>query len=86
MISEKKRLQIANICYANVACEFAMFTNPKNRGPNFTWERFIERCEESADLWMMVNRVCGPKQTINDTARQFAREISTTLVERATEV
>lgn len=86
MISEKKRLQIANICYANVACEFAMFANPRNRGPGFTWDWFIEHCEGSAEQWMFVNHVCGHKQTINDTARRFAREISTTLVERATEV
>ena len=38
MISDKKRLEIANVCYANVAGEFAMFMNPKCRGPNFTWD------------------------------------------------
>lgn len=36
----KKALQIANICYANVSALFAMFTNPKYRGPNFTWDWF----------------------------------------------
>ncbi len=85
MISEKKRLQIANICYANVAGEFAMFTNPKYRGPNFTWEWFIKHCKENADLWMMLHHVRGNQSEIKDTARKYAAEIAERLVERATE-
>lgn len=80
MISEKKRLQIANICYANVAGLFAMFCNPKARGPNFTWEYFIEHCEEHAVDWMFINDVRGDKTTINETAKQFASEIANRLV------
>lgn len=40
MISDKRRLQIANVCYANVAGEFAIFCNDEMRGPNFKWENF----------------------------------------------
>lgn len=84
MISDKKRLEIANICYANVAGEFAMFTNPKYRGENFTWEWWIEHCEQQADLWMILQNVRGQKAEINETARRFAREIAEHLVHRAT--
>ena len=84
-LSDKKRLEIANVCYANVAGEFAMFTNPKYRGPNFTWEWFIEHCEENADLWMSIHNVCGAKKLIDETAKQMAKEIATTLVKRVTE-
>lgn len=86
MISNVKRLQIANVCYANVASEFAMFNNPKYGGPNFTWEWFIEYCERNADLWMMIHVVRGNnKQEIADTAKKFAREIAETLVQRLRE-
>ena len=85
MISDKKRLEIANICYANVAGEFAMFNNPKYRGPNFTWDWFPGHCERNADMWMMLNGVRGHKETINQTAKTFAKEIAETLVRRMRE-
>jgi len=82
MISEKKRMQIANICYANVAGQFAMFNNPKYRGPTFTWDRFPDDCERLADTWMMIAHVRGDKETINQTAKTFAKEIAEILVRR----
>ena len=82
MISDKKTLEVANICYANVAGQFAMFTNPKYRGPNFTWEWFVEHCEENADLWMQIHNVRGNKEEINKTAKEFAKEIAERLVYR----
>ena len=82
MISTKKRMEIANICYANVAGSFAMFTNPKYRGEKFTWERFPEMMEREADLWMMLHLVKGKKDEVNALAKKFAREIAETLVER----
>lgn len=80
MLSDKKRLEIANICYANVAGEFATFCNPKFRGPNFTWEHFAEMCEEQAHIWMMTNLVKGSEKEINKTAAKYAKEIATTLL------
>jgi hypothetical protein len=82
MISEKKRLQIANICYANVAGSFADFMNPDNRGPNFTWGWFIMYSEELATTWMRIHNVRGHRETINETAKQYAREIAENLVDR----
>jgi hypothetical protein len=84
MISDRKRLEVANVCYANVAGEFAIFTNPRYRGANFTWEWFIKHCEENADLWMMIHNVRGKKDVINETARRFAVEIAENLVDKAT--
>jgi hypothetical protein len=84
-ISDKKRLQIANVCYANVAGLFAMFHNSKYRGPNFTWAWFVEHCEEHATEWMFIHHVRGHKETINSTAKQFAKEIAGTLVNRMSE-
>ena len=85
MISDKKRLQIANICYANVAGQFASFCNVKNRGPNFTWERFIQNCEEDAETWMSIYSVRGDRRLIRYTAREYAKEIATNLVNKVTD-
>ena len=82
MLSDKKTLKIANICYANVAGTFAMFTNPSRRGPNFTWDWFISHCEESAQDWMFVYHVRGHKESVNQLAKTFAREIAEHLVMR----
>lgn len=82
-ISDKKRLQVANICYASVSSQFAMFINAKNRGAKFTWTNWIDSCEESAEDWMVIHRVRGDKQTIIDTAKQYSREIAEGLVKKA---
>lgn len=59
-----------------------MYTNHKYRGENFTWEWWVNHCAENAGLWMYVHNVRGDKQTINDTAKQYAREIAERLVQR----
>jgi hypothetical protein len=83
MISEKKRLEIANLCYAHVAGEFAMFMNPRHRGPNFTWEWWIKHCEESADNWVFIHNIRGHQETIKQTAKQCSREFALRLIDRA---
>lgn len=83
-LSKTKRLEIANICYANVSGMFAAFCNPKNVGPNFRWENFPSMMEREADLWMMLADVkCSDKELMNATAKQFANEIATTLIRHA---
>jgi hypothetical protein len=84
-ISHMKRLEIANVCYGYVAGSFAMFTNPRARGPNFSWEWFIDWCEKSAKDWMFLHPVKGHKESINSTATQMAREIAEQLVSRMSE-
>jgi hypothetical protein len=82
-ISDKKIMEVANVCYANVAGQFAMFCNSKYRGPNFTWSDFATMMEKQAETWMMIHRVRGCKEDINKTAAQFAREIAERLITRA---
>jgi hypothetical protein len=83
MISDRKKLEIANICYANVAGRFAMFTNPKYRGETFTWDWFVTNCEENADLWLMIDNT-KRNPTVISLAREYAREIAQRLVNHAT--
>lgn len=85
MLSDKKNFEIANVCYANVSGNFATFCNPKYRGPNFTWEWFIEDCEKSAVNWMHVHHVKGDKKLVDETAKKYAKEIAEHLVRRLNE-
>lgn len=89
MISDKKRLQIANVCYANVAGDFAMLTNPKYRGPNFTWECFPAMCETNAEGWMFIHGISSSgaknEHEVKQTAKQNAKEIAQRLVDRMKE-
>lgn len=83
-LSQKKRLEIANVCYANVSSEFAMFNNPKYRGPNFTWEWWVTHCGKNADLWMSIHDVKGDKALIDSVAKEYSLEIATKLVDHLT--
>lgn len=84
-ISKTKRLEIANICYAEVSSRFAIFNNPKYRGPNFSWDNFAEMCEENAWQFMFTHNVRGHKESILIAAKQFSKEIAERLVKRMTE-
>ena len=78
MPSEYMRLKVAN-----VSGLFALFSNTKNQGPNFSWEWFVEHCVENADLWLQLSAVRGPKagrERLNELARSYAREIAQRLV------
>lgn len=84
-IGKVKRLEIANICYAEVSGRFALFQNPKYRGPRFSWDNFAEQCEEFSQDWMLIHNVRGHKESIRDTAKQFSLEIAERLVKRMSE-
>lgn len=84
MISEKKRLQIANICYANVAGLFASFHNPNFRGPNFTWDKFTPMCVRQSDMWLWQNGIPTDDKTVA-LGQQFAKEIAENLIRQMTE-
>lgn len=83
MLSQKKLLEISNICYANVAGNFAAFTNPKFRGPAFEWGRFADMQVRLSSSWMFIHAVKGKKTEIDKIAAQYAREIAERLVARA---
>lgn len=77
------KLQIANVCYANVAGSFADFMNAKFQGPNFDWNKFPEMMENKAVLWLFMHDIVeGSKKENERTAKKFAREIAETLVKR----
>lgn len=88
MISKNQQMHVANVCYANIASQFAMFNNPKFRGENFTWEWWIDNCERDATLWMMTANVraktAKDKPELDALAKRYAREIATTLVNHLT--
>ena len=81
MISEKKRLQIANVCYANVSGMFATFCNLKFRGPNFTWDFFVKYCGDESDLWLAINNIQRTEEN-KELAKKFAIEIAENLISK----
>lgn len=83
-MDDLKRLEIANVCYANVAGSFADFMNAKFQGPNFDWNKFPEMMENKAVLWLFMHDIVeGSKKENERTAKKFAREIAETLISRA---
>lgn len=84
-ISKAKRLEIANICYAEVSSRFAMLNNPKYCGPNSNWSNFVQHCEDISETWMFAHGVRGYKETVHANAKQFSREIAQRLVKLVTE-
>lgn len=83
MLGKNKRLEIANICYANVAGSFAMMCNDKYRGQKFEWKNFPSMMEQESDLWLIINNVKGDRTAIKETAKEFAKEIAETMIKRS---
>lgn len=88
-LSKTKELLVANICYHMVSSLFARYANPTFRGTNFSWEVFVEDCEQNAETW--INCYLGddfnaadlkPNSLVNQRAKLHASEIATTLVEK----
>jgi hypothetical protein len=82
MLSTSKKLQIANICYANVSSSFAMFCNPKYRGANFQWDKFKDMMVRMSDTWLMIHI---PKVTpeMQELAKQYAEEIASNMLDQS---
>lgn len=81
MLSQKKKLEIANICYANVSSDFAMMLNTKYQGSKFTWEGWVKRMQRESDLWLILNVVKGNTKANEALAREYTKEIAERLVE-----
>lgn len=83
-MKQEKKTQIANICYAVVSNNFAMFCNPENRGANFSWSRFPDMQEGKCSLQVKMQL---PDSQFNEEteklAKEFGREIAENLVTRA---
>jgi hypothetical protein len=87
MLSEKKKLEIANVRYAHISSSFAEFNNGRNRGNSFSWDWWKNWCVETSHYWMMVHNIKASKATkdaVNDLAREYSKEISDRLVLKLT--
>lgn len=79
-LTKHKKLEVANVCYANVSSLFATFVSSKMRGPNFTWERFPEICKDWASTWVFTHDIKGDKDALERCAEEYAVEIAQRLV------
>jgi hypothetical protein len=79
-LPQKKQLEIANICYANVAGSFALFTNTTYQGPNFTWLWWRDHLINQAEDWLMVNDVKGNQKQNKELAIKYTKEITNSLL------
>jgi len=80
-LSSSDRDRVALICYATVSHLFATFQNPKNRGPNFTWELFIDIAERhvstqiSLNLLVRKSKMALAEQHARITANAIAKDL-----------
>lgn len=79
--------KIALISYATVSHMFALFNNPKMRGPNFTWDKFPEiAARHSADQVYLAHVVPETRKDIAKTQAEIVgKQIAKDLVKWMTE-
>lgn len=87
-LSEKERLTIANTCYALVSGRFADMIKKENKGRKFYWNDFpdlmADRCATEIFLYIdMSDYSDEEKDLLENTARNFGKEISVSLVSRS---
>lgn len=82
-LSQTKKNEIANVCYANVSSWFASMCNPLSRGENFKWGKFVEMMVNMSNDWMFIHHVHtkGNKVQINQIANDYTREIAERMLE-----
>jgi len=83
-LSKYKELQIANAMYAFVSGLFVDFSNPNNRGKNFSWEDFPDLVADYSYGTVLANIPMTKKNKteVIETAKRMAKEIATNLVNR----
>jgi hypothetical protein len=83
-MKQEQKTRIANICYAVVSDNFAMFCNPKYRGENFTWDKFVDmqadKCRLQVKLQTPESKDPKKDKEIEDLAEKFGREIALKMV------
>jgi hypothetical protein len=80
-LSDKKRMEIANICYANISHWFAAMCNPANRGAKFEWKNFPAMMESRSLDWRLIHNVRGNKDSIDLYMAQCTREITARMLD-----
>ena len=63
-MSPNKESKIIIPCYAIVAGDFAMFTNPEFRGVNFKWNEFPKMMADKCrtEVFMYITGIKGDKE------------------------
>lgn len=84
MLSKYKNLQIANAVYTSTSGLLAYYSNPKNQGPNFSWEHFSTIASLACYGTVLANVRCTKKNTkeVFDTASKMAIEIGEHLIKK----
>lgn len=84
MLSAKKQLEIANICYANVIGYFVDYDLLHKRSQaNIDWNSFPDKMARWSQNWMWLHGVKGNRSRIIETAEKYAREIANEILTRA---
>ena len=83
-MTNRERLRVQHILYANILASFAFFHNPKYRGPDFSWDWWVENCVDSVEVWLLVHfKFVGPDMLRE--SQGFARAVAKVSVERMCE-
>ena len=84
MISNRNMDRVSLVCHATVCHMFAMFCNPKYRGPNFKWSQFPEMMKaHCTDQVFMANIRGRDQQAIFEHAEETGYQIAKKMVEDA---
>jgi hypothetical protein len=75
----KLPLKLQLQCWKSAGMFFAMYSNPKNRGPNFTWENLSKTISNLATL-----NINPPEKHKKEVKKEVERILSF-LVEEATD-
>ena len=83
-MKQEQKTRIANICYAVVSDNFAMFCNPENRGENFTWDKFPNMQKERCSLQVKMQlKESEFNKEVEELAEKFGNEIAERLIKVA---
>jgi len=79
-LSDRQRLEIANICYANVAGMFADLCGRALRGHTVDWQGFPERCQRHSESWLWIHHARANTDAGRAAAKEFSKEIADNLL------
>ncbi len=83
-MTNRERLRVQHILYANILASFAFFHNPKYRGPDFSWEWWVENCADSVEVWLLVHFKFVGQDMLRES-QEFAKAVAKASVERMCE-
>lgn len=81
MISIKTRIKVLEFVAVQVSTLFANMLDGKNRGPNFTWDKFPEIAKRFSRTQLLVSaqipksQIKEAKEVASELAEWFAKEL-----------